>query len=382
MEPNNKYKIIFFILIFFAASCGFSQSDGTLDFYKHFQGKLDTSMNITLDLLSQNGTLSGFYYYSFPEPGSPSTWHYGKTIPISGILTGKEINLKEFNNEESQFYGTITDDNGISGFWQKSPNDKAVPFLVKENYSQRSMPLSCYALSAEHLLINGDNAEKTSPRAKIKINILFPFPNQKNQANDSLIRIISKHLLKGNEIIETPKQFAEEIKDSYFDSYIKSAEGISDISNTGIFNREKRISMQVAYNENQLLSIIYAKYAKTGSPDGMEMIKYFVFSSKLNRELKIDDIITGEGLLIIDELLNKKLRKLNGIKDGENLMDAGFFLGTIEHNNNFYINNDGIGFLYNIYEIAPKSFGTTALFISFKELDKGSIKPGATPYAN
>ena len=112
----------------------------------------------------------------------------------------------------------------------------------------------------------------------------------------------------------------------------------------------------------------------------MEMLKYFVFSSKLNREIQIEDIMTDDGLLIIDDLLNKKLRKLNGIQSGENLMDAGFFSETIEHNNNFYINNDGIGFLYNIYEIAPRSFGTTALFISFKELDKGSVKPGVIPY--
>ncbi len=380
MKFAIPYKIIFLTIILCPVSQTLSQSDHNIDFYKHFQGKLDTTMNITLDLLSQNGIISGFYYYSFPEPGSPSTLHYGKTIPISGTITGIKINFTEFNNEKSRFYGTLNEDNSISGFWQKSSNDEAVPFLVGENYSQGSIPLSSYSLSAEHLLFNGENAEKTSPRAKIKVSVLFPVADRKNRTNDSLNVIISRHILKNNETIGSPEQFIEKLQKSYFNSYIESAEGIANISNTESFNRNKSISMQVAYNENQLLSIIYSKYAKTGNSDGMEMLKYFVFSSKLNREIQIEDIMTDDGLLIIDDLLNKKLRKLNGIQSGENLMDAGFFSETIEHNNNFYINNDGIGFLYNIYEIAPRSFGTTALFISFKELDKGSVKPGVIPY--
>ncbi len=73
-------------------------------------------MNLTLDLLSHNGTISGYYYYSFAEPGSPSITHYGKTISISGTIDKNNINFKEFNNTESQFSGTMENDETISGF--------------------------------------------------------------------------------------------------------------------------------------------------------------------------------------------------------------------------------------------------------------------------
>ncbi|NOX47987.1 MAG: DUF3298 domain-containing protein [Chlorobi bacterium] len=363
--------------------CGFqaySQNTVTSGFYKHFQGKLDASMNITLDLLSHNGTVSGYYYYSFPEPGKPSTLHYGKTIAVRGTISNGKISFTELNNPESQFSGSLVNDNEISGFWQKSLIDKAVPFRVEENYSNGSIPLSCYAVKDEQLLFNGKNADKASPRAKIEINILFPLAGQDGQTNDSLKQLISKLLLKNNKEIISPMKFLGKLKNDYFDSYIKSSEGIADVSNAKSFNREKNINMQVAYNENQLLSIVLKKFAKTGNSPGMEMDKYFVFSSALNRQLSINDIITENGLPLLDGLLNTKLRKLNGVKPGESLKDAGFFTEEISHNNNFYINNDGIGFLYNIYEIAPGSMGTTALFVSFRELDKSILKPGILPY--
>ena len=370
------YKFYSFIFLLIFGFQAYTQVPQPTDFYKHFQGKLDTTMNITLDLLSHNGILNGYYYYSFPEPGSPSIIHYGKTIAVTGHISDENISFKELNNQESQFSGTLENNSGISGYWQKSVNDKTVPFSVEENYSNGSIPLICYALKDELLLFNGDNAIKTSPRAKFEISILLPITGQDSRTNDSLKRIISRHLQKEIKGMDSPMKFLDELKENYFDSYIQSAEGIDNVSNTESFNREKSVTMHVAYNENQILSIILKKFAKTGKSLGIEMDKYLVFSSALNRQLLIKDIISEEGLSFLDKLLNKKLRKLNGIRPGESLKDAGFFSEEISHNNNFFINNDGIGFLYNIYEIAPGSLGTTSLFITFNEIGPGMMKPG------
>ncbi len=379
MKPIYFYKIALLSIFLSFVNQTFSQVSEQYNFYKHFTGKLDTTMNLTLDLLSHNGTISGYYYYSFAEPGSPSITHYGKTISISGTIDKNNINFKEFNNTESQFSGTMENDETISGFWQKSSQDKTVPFIVEENYSKGSIPLSCYAISDEHILFKGDGAEKTSPKAKININILFPAPEHKSTSYDSLKKLISKYLNSKNETIKSPDEFVKDLKNSYFDSYIKSSEGIADMTNAESFNQEKNIMMQVAYNENSILSFILRKFAKTGNSSGIEMVKYFVFSSELNRQIALEDFMTTEGLSQLDDLLNKKLRKLNGIKEEESLVEAGFFSETIKHNNNFYINNDGVGFLYNVYEIAPGSLGITSLFISFKELSEGMVKLGILP---
>ena len=54
----------------------------------------------------------------------------------------------------------------------------------------------------------------------------------------------------------------------------------------------------------------------------------------------------------------------------ENLAESGFLVDTISHTENFYVNNDGIGFFYNVYEIAAYATGSTELFCTFYDLKK------------
>ncbi len=136
MKPNILNKAILFTILLFVGFQAFSQNHGSNDFYKHFTGKLDSTMNLTLDLLSHNGIVNGYYYYSFPEPGSTTEMHYGKTISISGTISKESINFREFNNTESQFSGTLENDNKISGLWQKSAKDKTVPFFSRRKLFQ------------------------------------------------------------------------------------------------------------------------------------------------------------------------------------------------------------------------------------------------------
>ena len=76
----------------------------------------------------------------------------------------------------------------------------------------------------------------------------------------------------------------------------------------------------------------------------------------------------------IDNILDLKLRKLNGLNSEESLREAGFFVDKMEWSENFFINNQGIGFFYNVYEIAPYASGTTELFIPFTEITE-FLKP-------
>ena len=67
-------------------------------------------------------------------------------------------------------------------------------------------------------------------------------------------------------------------------------------------------------------------------------------------------------------MIDKKLREQYRLGENEPLTDFGFFNDSIEPTNNFYIHPGGIGFFYNVYEIAPFSNGTTDLFIQWSEL--------------
>ncbi|HEY9114603.1 MAG TPA: RsiV family protein, partial [Bacteroidales bacterium] len=52
---------------------------------------------------------------------------------------------------------------------------------------------------------------------------------------------------------------------------------------------------------------------------------------------------------------------------------------SISPNRNIYVNGNGIGFLYNSYEIAPYSTGATNVFLEFSQI-KDLLRRGTPVY--
>jgi len=368
MNLKNLQKFSILVFLIFISQQIFTQDKNIESFYKHYTGKLDTNMKITLDLLSCDNQLSGYYYYYFLIPGNDDQYHYGKTIPVEGNISDNIMILYEFNNRESKFTSAFNSLENISGIWERDSRDKTIPFEIYEDYSNGSLILNFCSLYDQHKLMHGDGSDDNSPKATIGITLLYPDLPDGNTLKDSIDFTLTEFLLNKPLQINSPEQLLEDIKYDFFDSYIKSTEGIEDLSSTHSFNWEKNISMDVCYNENNILTLGIDKYVRTGGANGILMTEYFVICTSLLKKLSLDDIFNTNYDDALNTILDNKLRKLNGIKQEEELTDVGFFVDKIEHNDNFYINNDGIGFFYNIYSIAPYSTGTTELFITFDEL--------------
>ena len=366
LKDFQRLYVLVFLLLF--SKQIFTQDNNKESFYKHYTGKLDTNMMITVDLLSSNNKLTGYYYYYFLIPGNNGVYHYGKTIPLEGNITDNTIILYEFNNKESKFSGLFNSLEKISGKWERNKIDKPIPFEFYEDYSKGSLMLSYYFLSDQHILLQGDNTNKKSPKAKISIALLYPDFPVGNILKDTIDYTLTEFFFNKPNHINSTAQLLEDIKSDFFDSYIKATEGIEDLSSTHSFNWEKSISMDVQYNENNILTLRIEKYVFTGGAHGILMTEYIAISTSQKKKLSLDDIFIRSYDDELNTLLDNKLRKLNGLKPEEDLVEAGFFVDKIEHNDNFYVNNDGIGFYYNVYSIAPYSTGTTELFIPFDEL--------------
>jgi hypothetical protein len=366
---SREVKIFWlFVFSIIAATNAAAQKNNSTSFYRHFTGKLDTSMHITLDLLSQNGKISGFYYYYFPEPGNNKVFRYGKTIPVQGNIDGNVVGLTEFSTEGSSFNGVFNSKNKITGTWQRNPDEKSIPFSVTEDYSGGSLPFSYFTLSGTRYLNKGEHAQKNSPKARISLVLLYPDLPHKNPLKDSLDFLITKYLHVDTVPFKNPELLLENITFDFFDSYYRATDGIEDISKTSSFNWEKNITMEVYYNENNIVSLKIEKYAFTGGAHGINITQFIVCDLKQQKLIDLKDIMKENYKVQLDNILNEKLRKMNGIKPDENLKESGFFADRIESSENFYINRDGIGFYYNIYHIAPFSAGTTELFLTYNEL--------------
>lgn len=145
------------------------------------------------------------------------------------------------------------------------------------------------------------------------------------------------------------------------------------------FNWEKVIGMSVIYNNNYMLCLEYIKYAYSGGAHGMSNIAYDIIHLDNGQLLTFADVFEVGTEEVLSELLTTQLRKDYSVPEGVKLTDAGFFVEKVEPNRNIYVNGNGIGFLYNSYEIAPYAQGTTNIFLEFRQI-KELVKKGTPVY--
>jgi hypothetical protein len=367
----SRYKIkLAWIFVYLSAATHLAaaQINNTSSFYRHFSGKLDTAMNISLDLLFDEGKITGSYYYFFPEPGNTKTFYYGKTIPVHGFMDGDNFTLSEFGTGGSRFNCILENNNKITGTWQRKDSDKMIPFSFTEDYSNGSLPFTYHSLSVKHYLKKGKGAEKNSPKAEIRLVVLYPELPETNPLKDSLCYLITKFYYKDTAPYKNPELLLNNVTNDFFKSYLTAFEGVKIRETDPSFYWEKAVMMDICYNERNVTSMKIDKIAYTGGDHGIKITRYIVCDLKMKQHLLLKDIMQENYESRLKTLLNEKLRKLNGIKNEESLKNAGFFEERIAISDNFYINKDGIGFFYNLYQIAPFSAGTTELFLTFNEL--------------
>jgi len=368
MSSFSRIRLLLFVFLPFLTISGIARDYSSKEFYKHFNGRLDTAIHISMDMFSQNGKITGFYYYYFPDPGNPARYYFGKTIPLEGSLTGSAFILNEFSREGSSFQGIFESDSVITGTWQRKANDRAIPFRLKEDYTGGSTPFLCYSLSDQKYIMKEDRIMRNSPKAKINLLLFYPDLAQGNPVKETIENAIMKFVYNDEVQFSSPNLMLESIAADFFNSYFTATDGVEAPESRALFHWEKNIMMNICYNEKNIISLKIEKTAYTGGSHSITMTEYIVCDLIQRKRLTLDDIFAGNYKDRLDKILNEKIRTMNGIRPVENLSQTGFFMDQIECTENFYINKDGIYFYYNLYHIASYNAGTTEIFIPFTEV--------------
>lgn len=134
-------------------------------------------------------------------------------------------------------------------------------------------------------------------------------------------------------------------------------------------------TMQVVTNTAYILSVVMNEddYS-SGAAHNLYSSSHYNFNLQNGELLHLSDVLNNEGYRRISNLITQKIRQQNGLRPGQSLRDADYFSNAVKFNNNFFINEYGIGFYYNIYEIASFASGETRVFIPFSELE-GCLRP-------
>lgn len=128
-------------------------------------------------------------------------------------------------------------------------------------------------------------------------------------------------------------------------------------------------SNTILFQDNALLSYAVEQNDYTGGAHGSYHITYTNIDLKKLVTLTEEDLfLPGYYKPLTEKILHQLTRKYQ-VEEPDSLLTHGFFtIDDIVPNNNFWLNDEGIHYSYNQYEIAPYAMGVIDVMIPYSEL--------------
>ena len=322
--------------------------------YLHLTGTIGKRA-VSMDLVKERGYegdsfFSGYFYFDDAEEPVPFFSESGdslKTLILNESGGGEHQNgrfIGEFIS--GSFHGTF-----------KPQNGKEEPFRLTISREEGSLVL--HSISADTFFAASDQGNP--PKARFSWHFLRPDEKWLEELllrdlhGDSLFRIGKgkAEMIFGILGAQYAKDYREDVKPFL---------GEDEIS--GVLNYDLSYGMDVAFNRNQLLSVIFTQYQYTGGAHGMMYSRCFSYDVEAGKRLGIGDVFRKGYEKDLKTAINLAARKKYRVK---NLSEV-LLVDEIEVTNNFFLSGKGICFVYQPYEIGPFSMGEQLIYLPFSSL--------------
>ncbi|MDD3788568.1 MAG: DUF3298 domain-containing protein [Petrimonas sp.] len=133
---------------------------------------------------------------------------------------------------------------------------------------------------------------------------------------------------------------------------------------------------KILFHNDSLLSyaVEYSDY--TGGAHGSYRITYYNIDLKDIVTVSEEDIFKPNYKKPLTNIIVRSLMKQYNVNSPDSLIQQGFFnIEDIAPNNNFWMNEKGLHYAFNQYEIAPYSMGVIDVTVPYADLDS-ILKPG------
>lgn len=143
-------------------------------------------------------------------------------------------------------------------------------------------------------------------------------------------------------------------------------EDFPDAEAAAMWEYESRMS--VDYNKNGIVCLGNHFYQFAGGAHGIYNSDYAVYDIENRREVTLDMIFTGDWYGAVTYIITEEAKRLFEVDQFSSLTAAGFFVDELEPTGNFYLSDEGITFVYSVYEVAPYVMGGIDVTISYEDL--------------
>lgn len=128
-------------------------------------------------------------------------------------------------------------------------------------------------------------------------------------------------------------------------------------------------SNEILFEDKSILSYSVEHSDYTGGAHGSLNVMYYIIDLENLTTVTQEDIFKPNYHNFLTSKIIEKLMEKYEVNEADQLINEGFFdINEIEPNNNFWMNNEGIHYVYNQYEIAPYSMGPIEVTIPFEDI--------------
>jgi len=217
--------------------------------------------------------------------------------------------------------------------------------------------------------------DSTKPSCSVKIQYVFPVKYADADILSKLQKELNYTVLEDEsyESLSPDSAVDKYIKD-YIDNYVRDANiQFPDWAESGetddYFSFYKTIGSKVLYDKNKLLSYQASSMDYKGGANSTTLYRNVVIDLKTGNVVTEQDIFIPEYKNVLNAMLTDKIVAQNKVKTAEELLEFGYWgIEDITSNNNFYIDDKGLTYIFNQGEYSAPSLGEIRVPFTFDEL--------------
>ena len=132
---------------------------------------------------------------------------------------------------------------------------------------------------------------------------------------------------------------------------------------------ELNLENEILYNRNNIISFVVQNINYEGGAHGSTSVSGYVVDLNTGKIITEEDFAGNDYKKCVSSIIVQKIVSAEGLSDASQLESIGYnAIENISPNENFTIDDHGITYYFNEYEIAAYFIGITEIFISYEEI--------------
>lgn len=221
-----------------------------------------------------------------------------------------------------------------------------------------------------------DEKNANSPKTEIKMNVVFA------KGDDARAKLINNaieeqlFMLKNLSMQQAIDSFANTRGNEYINDFTELYKEVKNEEDKGAWYQcHYELKTRTEQKADTIVNYIAEQDTYDGGAHGLFIKSVINFSTNSGKQITLKDVLLPGYENKLNEILLDKLIKQTESKDINDLKEKGYLFNMDMAPSQFYIINDeGITFIYNQYEIAPYAVGLTELSLSWDELKEVAPK--------